>query len=444
MERVVSKRLIELNDRNNRFDNNANEAYLKAVGELPYELTKKQSGAVLTSLDNSVSCITGGAGTGKTTVLRTTLSAFHSLNYDIHAIALSGRAAMRLNESIGFETSTIARFLKNAPLDDKSDESGESKKLQLLVIDEASMIDIPTMYRLVTHISPSVRILLVGDPNQLPPIGCGKVLSDIAESNVIANTELDIVKRQKGSTGIPEYSKSVNNGLVPDKLSTGNIFFHENTANNIADKCCELYTESDADSRVVAPTKKLVSEINKIIQSTQNSDGKLLEFELYGENRFLNIKLGDAVLFTKNHYDLGVQNGSLGTLTSVTPFETESEDSSQKASYFGKITLDTGEEIGINEDILDCIELGYAITLHKAQGSQFPRIIIALKSGKIVDRAWLYTAITRAETEVHIVGSQKDLRAIIENPSNASKRNSHLVRLLKEKADPCKSARYKK
>jgi exodeoxyribonuclease V alpha subunit len=215
-------------------------------------------------------------------------------------------------------------------------------------------------------------------------------------------------------------------------LSSGKIFFHETAVNNIEQKCCELYSKSDIESRVVAPTKKLVSEINNNIQSSINADGALLEFNLYGQNRFLNIKIGDAVLFTKNHCHIGVQNGTLGTLTSVSPFETESEDSSQKASYFGKITLDTGEEININEDLLDCIELGYAITLHKAQGSQFPRIIIALKPGKIVDRAWLYTAITRAETEVHIVGSRKDIKAIIETPSNVSKRNSYLVRLLKD------------
>ena len=120
-------------------------------------------------------------------------------------------------------------------------------------------------------------------------------------------------------------------------------------------------------------------------------------------------------------YDKGVQNGSLGVLTSV-------ESSGES---YGEVTLDTGDKVEITQTVLDCMELGYAITLHKAQGSQFPRVIIALQSGRIVDRAWLYTAITRAEAEIHIVGSAKDFKAITETPSHSHRRNSYLVELLK-------------
>ncbi|WP_031427247.1 ATP-dependent DNA helicase, partial [Vibrio parahaemolyticus] len=207
----------------------ANAAYCSAAAELPYELTPKQIEAVTTCLDNSVSCITGGAGTGKTTVLRTALRAYHQLGFEIHAVALSGRAAMRLHESIGFVTSTIAKLLGDEPIE----PSGE-KPNHLLVIDEASMIDLPTMYRLVNHIHPSVRLIFTGDPDQLPPIGCGKVLADIVEAKTVANTMLDIVKRQEGSTGIPEYSKLINQGVMPDRLSTGAIHFHETSKTDIA------------------------------------------------------------------------------------------------------------------------------------------------------------------------------------------------------------------
>lgn len=216
MENVVAKRLKALANQNNLYDEVANSAYCSSVGELPYELTKKQIEAVTTCLDNAVSCITGGAGTGKTTVLRTALRAYHQMGFEIHAVALSGRAAMRLHESIGFITSTIAKLLRREPIEPSSDQPKH-----LLVIDEASMIDLPTMYRLVNHIHPSVRIIFTGDPDQLPPIGCGKVLADIVLSKAVANTMLDIVKRQKGSTGIPEYSKLINQGIVPEKLSTG-------------------------------------------------------------------------------------------------------------------------------------------------------------------------------------------------------------------------------
>lgn len=417
MEKVVSKRLMKLAQQKNLYDELSNKAYHNAVNELPYELAKMQTEAILTCLDNAVSCITGGAGTGKTTVLRTVLRAYHAMGYEIHAVALSGRASMRLHESIGFATSTIARLLKGEPI-----EPACEKQKHLLVIDEASMIDLPTMYRLVIHTHPLVRMIFTGDPEQLPPIGCGKVLSDIVQSKAIPNTILDIVKRQEGSSGIPEYSKLINQGLVPERLSTGNIHFHNTSKRLIADVCSELFCGSPHNSRVMAPTRALVKEINKQVQESVNSDGELLQFNLNGDDFYLNMRLNDQVLFTQNLYDKSINNGTLAELTSVEP----SGDS------YGEVTLDTGEKVKITQDVLDCMELGYAITLHKAQGSQFPRIIIALQNGRIVDRAWLYTAITRAETEIHIVGSVEDFRAITEAPSNSYKRNSYLRELLSE------------
>ncbi len=417
MEKVVSKRLIKLAQQKDLYDEMSNKAYHNAVNELPYELAKMQTEAIVTCLDNAVSCITGGAGTGKTTVLRTVLRAYHAMGYEIHAVALSGRASMRLHESIGFATSTIAKLLKGAPI-----EPAFEKEKHLLVIDEASMIDLPTMYRLVIHTHPRVRIIFTGDPDQLPPIGCGKVLADIVLSKAIANTMLDIVKRQEGSTGIPEYSKLINQGLAPEKLSSGNIHFHNTPKQLIADVCSELFCESPHNSRVMAPTKALVKEINKQVQESVNSDGEQLQFNLNGDDFYLNMRLNDQVLFTQNLYEKGINNGTLGELTSVEP----SGDS------YGEVTLDTGEKVEITQAVLDCMELGYAITLHKAQGSQFPRIIIALQNGRIVDRAWLYTAITRAETEIHIVGSEEGFTAITEAPSNSHKRNSYLRELLSE------------
>ncbi len=416
MENVVAKRLIALITQKDLFDEKAYKAFDEALKDLPYELTQKQSEAVSVCLDNGVSCITGGAGTGKTTVLRTGLRAYNSLGFEIHAVALSGRAAMRLHESIGFPTKTIAAFLKGDPI-----EPTPERKNHLLIIDEASMIDLPTMYRLVTHIDPSVRIIFTGDPDQLPPIGCGKVLADIVGSNAIANTMLDIVKRQEGSTGIPEYSKLVNAGVVPEQLSMGNIHFHQTQKNDIADVCCALYEKSPSNSRVMAPTKKLVSEINNLVQSKVNPGGQRLRFKMHGDLFYLDLRLNDAILFTQNQYDKGIQNGSLGTLTSV-------EGSGES---YGEVTLDTDVKIEVNQAVLDCMELGYAITLHKAQGSQFPRIIIALQKGRIADRAWLYTAITRAETEVHIVGSEENFKEIVQRSSNAQFRNSYLKTLLK-------------
>jgi exodeoxyribonuclease V alpha subunit len=420
MENVVAKRLLTLANRKDLYDDLANISYCKAVADLPYKLTKKQMTAITTCLDNAVSCITGGAGTGKTTVLRTALRAFHEMGFEIHAVALSGRAAMRLRESIGFVTSTIAALLRNPPI-----EPCDNKQKQLLVIDEASMIDLPTMYRLVNHIHPTVRIIFSGDPDQLPPIGCGKILSDIVGAKNISNTKLDVVKRQEGSTGIPEYSNLINQGIMPTQLTSGAIYFHEAAKHEIAQICCSLYKQSPENSRVIAPTKALVVEINKLAQDAVNADSGRLEFEMHGQKFFQDLRQNDVILFTQNHYEKGIQNGSLGILSSL----------KSNGGIFGEVTLDTNEKVEVTPTVLDCMELGYAITLHKAQGSQFPRVIVALKRGMIVDRAWLYTAITRSESELHIIGSIADFKMVTESVSNASKRNSYLVELLQNNSN---------
>ena len=421
MESVVAKRLLSLASQKDLFDERATNAFLTALKELPYSLTDKQREAVTAALDNAIACITGGAGTGKTTVLRTALNAFKAMGYSIHAVALSGRAAMRLHESVGLKTMTIAALLRQEPIEPDLIEPDH-----LLVIDEASMIDLPTMYRLVTHLDPSVRIIFTGDPDQLPPIGCGKVLSDIVESKIIANTMLDIVKRQEGSSGVPEYSKLINAGIVPDQLSTGAITFHETHKDQIPAKCKDLFRESPSNSRIMGATKRMVADINQRAQQSVNPEGQRIEFDLYGEAFFLDLRLNDIVLFTQNHYDKGVQNGSLGRLICVNATESEEK-------IFGKVELDTGNTVDLTQSLLDSMELGYCITLHKAQGSQFPRVIIALQKSRIVDRAWLYTAITRAEAEVHIVGSSDDLKEITQAPSHSHKRQSYLKELLAEK-----------
>ena len=410
MESVVAKRLKALADIKNE-DESVFKALTEAVQELPYDLTEQQVQAVESSLTNAVSCITGGAGTGKTTVLRTVLKAYAALGYKVHAAALSGRAAMRLHESIGFFTMTIARLLREEPISPSLDQAQH-----LLVIDEASM-----------HLDPSVRIILTGDPNQLPAIGCGKVLSDIVESGAIATVELNIVKRQEGSTGIPEYSTTINRGEMPPSLSVGAITFHETPPQKVVDKCKSLYAESPYNTQIIGATKALVGEVNRECQKLINPDGERLQFRLHGDEFFLDIRVGDPILFTRNNYNIGIQNGSLGVLSST---ERDTQDGQET---FGVVTLDTGEAISITDEVFDCMELGYGITLHKAQGSQFPRIVVAVQTGRISDRAWLYTAITRAEAEIHIVGQASDFASIVKSVSNATRRASFLRELLQER-----------
>ena len=312
-------------------------------------------------------------------------------------------------------TQTIAGFLRSDPI---KIVDGGSK--HIVVIDEASMVDIPTMYQLVVHADPGVFFLFTGDPNQLPPIGPGKVLSDLIESSSIAKTELDIVKRQDESSGIPEYSRFINSGIAPIKLSAGSVYFYETAENSIADRCVELFSEQNKGSLVVAPTRSLVDDINKKIQGALNPLGNRMQFLMSGEEYYIDFRQGDSVLFTENHYDRNIQNGTLGVLISV-----------EQIDYnYGSVRLDTGEIVAIDSSLVDCLRLGYCITLHKAQGSQFPRIIVALKKSQVVDRAWLYTAVTRAEAEVHIVGEASLFKGVVDSQSRASARRSHLKDLL--------------
>jgi len=422
MENVVAKRLLKLNSQGEIYNEAEDTACVSAFQTAKYPLGTQQKEAVMTSISYAVSCITGGAGTGKTTVLNSVLHAYSSLNYQIKAVALSGRAAQRMHQSIKRETSTIAKFLREDPIDEVCEQK------YLLVIDESSMLDLPTFYRIVIHIDPNVRILFVGDPNQLPPIGAGNILSDIVKSKVIPNTELDIVKRQGASTGIPEYSKLINEGVVPPKLTTGSITFHEAEFDYVEDVCVELYKQDPENSRVVAATNKLVQKINVLCQKELNPKGKQLIYDKDGEKLYDQIYENDPVLFTQNNYDAHVQNGSLGKLISA----------DKKDGHFGVVKMDDFEKtedefVSLTSSLLLSLNPGYCITLHKAQGSQFPKVIVALSSGDNLDRAWLYTAVTRAEIELHIVGPKAKIISAIRNVSNASKRQTNLVNLLQEK-----------
>jgi len=420
MENVVAKRLLKLHSHGEIY-NEEDAACVSAFKAAKHKLEDQQREAVMTSISYAVSCITGGAGTGKTFVLNTVLHAYEELGYKIKSVALSGRAAMRMRQSIKRPSSTIAKFLREDPIENMDDNKF------LLVIDESSMVDLPTLYKIVIHINPEVRILFVGDPNQLPPIGAGNILSDIVLSGVIPNTELDIVRRQGASSGIPEYSKLINEGVVPPKLTTGAIIFHDTEFSGVVDKCVELYKEAPETSRVVAPINALVDKINTECQLELNPNGKRIEYEMNGQHYRDNLYLNDPVLFTQNNYEVGVQNGSLGKLISV----------DQDGDIIGVVQIDDFEDeesefVSLTESLLYTLKAGYAITLHKAQGSQFPRVIVALSAGSNLDRAWLYTAVTRAEVEIHIVGPKEKLIRAIKNQSNANMRQTYLQELLKK------------
>ncbi len=446
MENVIALRMHSMKSHGATFGEEESQACKKAFELSPYPLLDQQKEAVFTAVENRISAIVGGAGTGKTTVLHAVLTAYESMGYisnislfsdnstinrNIKTMALSCRAAKRLRDSINkakdekvrereINATSIAKFLHETIIED-----GEGK--YLVVIDEASMLDVPTMYHIIINIHPNVRILLVGDHHQLPPIGPGNILADVVNSGVIPFTELEIVKRQSGETGIPAYSKSVREGVVPEALTTGSVHFHEVATEDIAEKSAELYALSQDTSMVVASTNALVKKINELCQKAVNphEQGFIVTEDDYLPEFYTNIlakfKKDDPILFTEN-ISVDVTNGSLGKLVSV----------ERDKDNFGLIKMhDDDIDVIPDLEIIPALELGYTMTVHRAQGSQFPCVIVALQGGYI-DRSWLYTAITRAEVELHIVSTKEKLITAINKPPNASKRKTKLKALLQE------------
>ncbi|ELS3713238.1 AAA family ATPase [Vibrio fluvialis] len=421
MESVIAKRIHHLTSLKNGWSVGADEVYRKAVTQFEFPLTEKQGEALIRSLEHHVFVLTGGAGTGKTTVVKAIVDSYLMLGFKVYGVALSGRAAKRLQESILIETQTIQRFLM---LDDEDVCGSDSI---LLVIDESSMLDIPNLYKIVMKLPKHARIIFVGDDEQLPPIGAGLVLSELIKIGTIPRTHLDVVRRQKGETGIPVYSDSIRNGIVPTQLSYKNITFTPTDRANIVNAIVDLYLKLNGEVQVISPTRKIASEVNRRCQAIANPYGKkLLITNVDGVVEDTGIRLGDPIIFTKNNYKNDTQNGTLGKVVGL-------RDNDNK-SIFARVEIDSGRTVEISFDQLDYIELAYAITLHKAQGSQFAIVIAPAIDSRIFDRSWVYTANTRATEEIHWLGSEFAFKKAITSVPKASKRMVYLAELLESSA----------
>ena len=400
------------------------------------ELNAEQRHAVHLAAEKSFMLITGGAGVGKTTVLKALYKVYDQAGIEVVQLALAGRAAKRMQEATGRPASTIASFLRAAK---------ELTGPCVVVVDEASMVDIVTMHRLVELLGPDVRIVMAGDPEQLMPVGPGLVLHALIRVPAVPLAELKIIKRYGGD--IAAAAVSIRKGIWPSLSSDESdaiAFIHcadGRTAAGtslIAETVLDLYKLAPANTQILSARRNGsdgVKTINALCQSATTTGNKpMMVWSIQHDQRVLTgLHLGDPVLCTRNMWYRGLQNGSLGIIVEIddVPLMLTDENGAETEPALAWVLWDDGVRRPVVESMLDDLELGYAITVHKAQGSQWPRVIVPLTGHRLLDRTLIYTAITRAQKQVLIVGDEAAAKAAVESPPRVHARQVALDLLLK-------------
>ncbi|WP_051516888.1 AAA family ATPase [Herbaspirillum sp. RV1423] len=378
-----------------------------------HPLTPQQREAVITMIENQALVLKGGAGTGKTSVMCVVHDMIEGAGGVIHQMALAGRAKERMKEATGRPAMTIAKFL--------NDIRREKIILQpddLIIVDEASMIGLSTMYRIVRAMPKGARLLLVGDPGQLPPIEFGLTFHVLAsEQSVVKNVELTIVHRQAAATGIPTIADNIRHGRLPslshyEGLKDGVSFVPcepDQIKETIYEICETLGGPSNAQIVGIVKSKQGGTiTLNNFFHHRNNDRAN--RQPLYGEN----FAVGDPVMYLENDEEADLYNGTFGVVVAI----------SSDSSNHGLICQFEGKDGRHLVPVADLykLSLAYAVTTHKAQGSQFTRVIVPIMKSKLLDRTMLYTALTRAKQQVVFIGDRSLLDAVISAPPSASTR----------------------
>ncbi|PSW04185.1 AAA family ATPase [Photobacterium lipolyticum] len=432
MEQVVARRIGSLVVGNNSPILNS-EDIKQTITEFErsegFVLNEAQRLSVSTCLANKFSIITGGAGVGKTTVLKAVYKLLDRAGYARVQIALSGRAAREMTRATGEESLTIARYLSRFDWDKDAPDKA------YLVIDETSMVDIHLMYKIVRHTPEHIRIVLIGDPFQIPPVGPGLVLHELVNAEYMPCTELTIVKRQGANSDIPVLAKQVRDGEWPQLpvVPTGDVSFLPCAKDDYIGHVLDLLAESSHSTQVLCMQNNIRNKINELAQQRFRSADK--ELVLYYDEGYVErsgLRLHDPVMCNRNRYDLDLQNGSMGKIVAVydegKTVELKDDDTITIITSFGRISWDDGLDREITVDLVDDMELAYAITVHKSQGSQFPRVIVPIFNSIILDRTLIYTAITRAQSQVIMIGDETAARRATKAEPKAFLRQVMLAR----------------
>ena len=425
-ERGIAKSLMERLALANRVYTDASRDISNYQQIYSIDFNEAQVDAIKCVMENGVSVITGGPGTGKTTVIKCIIYLAERLGLKYSLMAPTGRAAKRITESTGKNASTVHRALG------RNDEDGEALEVDLVIVDEVSMMDVYLMNVLLKRIPQHAKVVLVGDKDQLPSVGAGNVLSDILKCGLVPNVKLEFIYRQSGGSLIAENAHMVNMGQMPNLDEKNRDFFFinstsvEETAKTVLDlgqfRIPKFLDIDPLKIQVLCPMKNGdagVKNLNNLLQQrlNQNGGGLTVKETL--------LKKGDKVMHTVNNYSLkweryspyyesgeGVFNGDMGVV-----------EYADAGTGELKVVFDDGREAVYSRVELDELTLAYAVTVHKSQGSEFDAVIIPLAAGspQIMTRNLLYTAITRAKKMVIIVGSRFNVKRMVENDYIASR-----------------------
>ena len=406
-----------------------------------------QRQAVALAADSGVLLLTGGPGTGKTTSLRGIVTLYERMGLDVLLLAPTGRAAKRLGEVTGREAQTIHRCLGMSFNDLTGQvtfkkDAKDPLEAHAVIVDEMSMVDLELMRALLEALRPSCRLVMVGDPDQLPSVGAGNVLGDMLRSGVIPAVSLTQVFRQAEQSAIIRNAHLVNQGILPGLDNKNKDFFFlrrlqpERTAQTIVELCQTRLPKNmgiPADQiQVLSPTRKYATgttQLNTMLQAALNPPTAEKRERKRGSVVF---REGDRVMQVKNNYDImwreadglkggmGVFNGDIGVITEIQP-----DAGLLTVNFDGRLVEYTG-------DMLVELELAYAMTVHKAQGSEYRAVILAVNSGApmLLTRGVLYTAITRAKELFLIVGDENIVTAMVANDRQARRYSGLRARLM--------------
>lgn len=445
MELNVARMLHDLNIRYEMKEDYVRSQMIQIENQFKIELDEQQRIAVKEAISNGLLIVTGGPGTGKTTTINAIIKLFESEGMDILLAAPTGRAAKRMTETTGYEAKTIHRLLELSKMAEGHEnkfifERNETNPLEtdVLIIDEMSMVDINLIHALLKAITVGTRLILVGDVNQLPSVGPGNVLKDIIDSHSVNVVKLQKIFRQAAGSDIIVNAHKINAGeyVSLDNKSKDFFFLKRNDHNVITAVMINLicnklpsYVEATPfEIQVLTPMRKGelgVERLNVVLQQALNPPSRDKKEKEYHQCIY---REGDKVMQVKNNYQLaweikseygittqsgtGVFNGDAGIIKEINLFSEQ-----LVVEYDDKRIV----EYGFNG--LDELELAYAVTIHKSQGSEYPAVVLPILDGPklLFNRNLLYTAVTRAKSCVTIVGSDSMLRFMIDNKNEQSR-----------------------